>query len=132
MDELNHLRELVTEQAKRIQTQEEHIQELQEAVGRWRRQAKRAKPHFQYVQQRHERGQHYISVPVEGLPADTSLHEAQEYIRDHVLPLYHPYQYYNCYSSKRYGGWVTTLTKKDDVVNMNKKKANIDASSRPQ
>lgn len=94
------------------------VKNLQEAVGRWKREAQVREPRFEYVQQRHERGQHYISVPVEGLPSDTPLHEAQEHIRDHVLPKFYPYKYYNCYSSRRYGGWVVTMVREDKAVDM--------------
>jgi hypothetical protein len=82
------------------------------------REAEGKPPRFEYVQQRHERGHHYISVPVEGLPSDTPLHEAQEHIRARVLPKFHPYKYYNCYSSRRYSGWVVTLVREDRAVDM--------------
>ncbi|NHN33557.1 hypothetical protein [Paenibacillus agricola] len=94
------------------------VRNLQESVGRWKREAQGKPPRFEYVQQRHERGQHYISVPVESLPSDTPLHEAQEYIRDHVLPKFYPYKYYNCYSSRRYSGWVVTMVREDRDVDM--------------
>lgn len=103
---------------QRIIDLEQQVKNLQESVGRWRRMAQGAPPRFVYVSERHERGHHYISVPVEPLPADTPLHEAQEFIRDNIIPKFYPYRYYNCYSSKRYGGWVVTLMKEDRIIDM--------------
>jgi hypothetical protein len=37
-------------------------------TSRRKKEAKGKPPRFEYVQQRHERGHHYISIPVEGLP----------------------------------------------------------------
>jgi hypothetical protein len=121
MDQTNKLQQ-------RIADLEQQVKNLQESVGRWKRlaQEKGKGARFEYVQQRHERGNHYISVPVEGLPSDTPLHEAQEYIRAHVIPKFYPYRYYNCYSSKRYGGWVVTLVKEDRTVDMDEIPAPID------
>jgi hypothetical protein len=112
-DEIRKLQERITHL-------DQQNKNLQESVGRWKRlaQEKGNRLRFEYVQQRHERGQHFISIPVEGLPSDSPLHEAQDYIRIQVLPKFYPYRYYNCYSSRRYGGWVVTLAKEDKTVNM--------------
>jgi hypothetical protein len=111
MDEIRKLNDRITQL-------EQQNRDLQERVGRWRRKAQGASARFEYVAERHERGHHYISIPVEGLPTDTPLHEAQEFIRGHVLPQFYPYRYWNCYSSKRYGGWVVTLVKVDQTIDM--------------
>jgi hypothetical protein len=103
---------------QRMAHQEQQIKNLQESVGRWKRKAQETAPRFEYVSERHERGHHFISIPVEGLPSDVPLHEAQEYIRAHVLPKFYPYKYHNCYSSRRYGGWVVTLIKEDRTIDM--------------
>jgi hypothetical protein len=102
------------------------VRSLQESIGRWRRKAEDKAPRFVYVSERHERGNHYISIPVEGLPSDTPLHEAQEHIRNHVLPKFYPYKYYNCYSSRRYSGWVVTLVREDRSVDMDAGPASVD------
>ena len=111
---------------QRIAYIEQQNKTLQESVGRWRRKAEDKAPRFVYVSERHERGNHYISIPVEGLPSDTPLHEAQEHIRDHLLPKFYPYKYYNCYSSRRYSGWVVTLVREDRAVDMDAIPASTD------
>lgn len=103
---------------KRIADLEQQVKKLQESVGRWRRKAQAAEPRFEYVSERYERGHHYISIPVEGLPSDAPLHEAQEYIRFHILPKFYPYRYHNCYSSWRYGGWIVTMVQEDKTIDM--------------
>jgi hypothetical protein len=109
----------IQELQKRINDLEQQNKSLQESVGRWRRKAQEATPRFEYVSERHERGFHYISVPAEGLPSDEPLHEAQEYIRAHILPKFYPYQYHSCYTSRRFGGWVVTLCTQDTIIDMN-------------
>lgn len=103
---------------KRVADLQQQVRNLQESVGRWRQKAEESPPRFEYVSERHERGHHFISVPVAGLPSDMPLHETQEYIRAYILPRFYPYRYYNCYSSKRYGGWVATLVKEDRTIEM--------------
>lgn len=103
---------------RRIEDLERQVKHLQESVGKWRRKAQGSAPRFEYVAERHERGMHFISVPVTGAPADMTLHEIQKYVRLHVLPKFYPYRYWNVYTSKRYGGWVTTLIVDDNVVDM--------------
>lgn len=115
--------EILQERNRQLELQ---VRNLQEGIGRWRRKAEDKSPRIVYVSERHERGHHYISIPVEGLPSDTPLHEAQEYIRDHVLPKFHPYKYYNCYSSRRYSGWVVTLVREDKSVDMDAGPAPLD------
>ncbi|OAS13238.1 hypothetical protein [Paenibacillus oryzisoli] len=111
MDDTSKLQE-------RIAYLEQQNRNLQESIGRWRRKAQGSATRFVYASERHERGNHYISVPIEGLPADTPLHEAQVFMRNNVLPRFYPYKYWNCYSSKRYGGWVVTLVKEDRTIDM--------------
>jgi hypothetical protein len=105
---------------KRVSDLEQQVKNLQESVGRWKRlaQEKGKEVRFEYVQLRNERDYHYISVPVEGLPSDTPLHEAQEYIRLQVLPKFYLYRYYNCYSSRHYGGWVVTMMQEVRTIDM--------------
>lgn len=108
---------------------EQQNKSLQESVGRWRRKAQDAAPRFVYVSERHERGQHFISVPVKGLPADVPLHDAQEYIRAHILPKFYPYLYHNIYTSQRHGGWVVTLRIDDNLIDMSTLPATDDINS---
>lgn len=105
-------------QKRRIDDLECQVRHLQECVGKWRRKAQGAAARFEYVSERHERGMHFISIPVTDAPSDLTLHEIQEYLRDNVLPKYYPYRYYNVYTSKRFDGWVTTLVKEDDTIDM--------------
>jgi hypothetical protein len=102
----------------RIAELEGQVRHLQESVGKWRRKAQEAAPRFTYVSERHERGMHYISIPVADAPSDLTLHEIQQHVRDNLLPQYYPYRYYNVYTSKRHDGWVTTLVKEDNVIEM--------------
>jgi hypothetical protein len=108
----------VEKMLQRIAELESQVRGLQEAVGKWKRKAQGASRNFEYVAERHERGMHYISVPVTDAPSDLTLHEIQEHVRDHVLPKFYPYRYWNVYTSKRYGGWITTLVMNDDTVDM--------------
>jgi hypothetical protein len=101
----------------RIKQLELQVKRLQEAVGAWKRKANGAIA-FEYVSQRHEKGRHFIGVALPGLPADLDHHEVQEYVRDIVIPRYYPYEYHNIYSSKRFGGWVATLVRPDDMIDM--------------
>lgn len=103
---------------QRIHDLEQQVKGLQEAVGKWKRKAQGASRNFTYVSERHERGTHYIQVPVVGAPADLTLHEIQEYVRDNILPIFHSYKYFNVYTSKRLGGWITTLCKEDTTIQM--------------
>jgi hypothetical protein len=104
---------------KQIATMEKRIKSLQESVGRWRRKAQGAKGNFSFVSERHEHGKHYISISLPVVPADSTIHEVQKFIRHYIIPKYDPYRYWNVYSSKRLGGWVVTLWKEDHEVDMN-------------
>jgi hypothetical protein len=97
---------------------EKRIKSLQESVGRWKRKARGAKGNFTYVSERHEHGKHFISISVPNVPADSTIHDVQRFIRDYVLPKYYPYRYWSVYTSKKFGGWVVTLWKEDHTVNM--------------
>lgn len=94
-----------------------HVHELQEAIGRWRRMAQDKAPHPEYLKERHDHNVHFVDVIVSDIPADTPLHEAQRHMLATVIPEYYPYEYHACYRSKKYG-WVCTLTKYDDEVDM--------------
>jgi hypothetical protein len=112
---------------QRIAQLEDQVRRLQEGIGRWKRKANGVAPRFTYVSERHERGSHYISIPVEGLPGDAPLHEAQEYMRREVIPRFYPYKYSGCHTSKRYSGWVVTLVKSDNTVDMSDIPAPLDS-----
>lgn len=101
----------------RIRQLEQQVKRLQESVGTWKRKALGAIA-FNHVSERHEYGHHYIGVALPGLPADLDLHEVQLYVRDYVIPRCYPYKYHNLYSSKRFGGWVTTLVRPDKTIDM--------------
>jgi len=109
---------MIDEARQRISDLEDQVKRLQESVGKWKRKAMGASRNFTYVSERHERGTHYISVPVSGAPADLTIHEIQEYVREYVLPEFYPYRYWNVYTSKRMGRWVTTLYKEDTTIDM--------------
>jgi len=103
---------------KQIEMMEKRIKSLQESVGRWKRKARGAKGNFTYVSERHEHGRHFISVLVPNVPADSTIHEVQRFIRKYVLPKYYPYRYWSVYTSRKFGGWVVTLWKEDHTVDM--------------
>lgn len=98
----------------RLQTQ---VRSLQKAVGRWKRMAQGRAPRHEYLKERHDHDVHFIDVIVRDIPADTPLHEAQKHMLEIIIPDYHPYKYHACYRSKKYG-WVCTLSKYDDEVDM--------------
>ena len=81
MDDVNKLQ-------KQIEMMEKRIKSLQESVGRWKRKARGAKGNFTYVSERHEHGRHFISISVPNVPADSTIHEVQRFIRKYVLPKY--------------------------------------------
>ncbi|NRD77379.1 hypothetical protein HPT25_07685 [Bacillus sp. BRMEA1] len=94
-----------------------HIRNLQEAIGRWKRMAQDKAPRHEYLRERHDHDFHFIDVIVSDIPEDTPLHEAQKHMLETIIPKYHPYIYHACYRSKKYG-WVCTLSKYDDEVDM--------------
>jgi hypothetical protein len=96
-----------------------HIKNLQIAVGRWKRMAKDKDPKPEFLKERHDHDIHFIDVIVSGIPADTELHEAQRHMLATIIPEYSKkqYRYHACYRSRKYG-WVCTLSKPDDEVDM--------------
>lgn len=96
---------------------QDHIKYLQETVGRWKRMAQDKAPHPAYLKERHDHDVHFIDVIVSDIPSDTPLHDAQRHMLATIIPVYYPYKYHACYRSRKYG-WVCTLSKYDDEVDM--------------
>lgn len=111
---------LKTEKAaleREIDRLKKHVRDLQESVGRWKRQAQEQAPRPEYLKERHDHNVHFVDVIISDIPADTPLHEAQRHMLATIIPVYYPYQYHACYRSKKYG-WVCTLSKYDADVDM--------------
>lgn len=88
----------------------QHVRELQETVGRWRRMVQGRAPQPEYLKERHDQGRHFIDIVVNDIPADFPLRQALRHIKNTILPAYYPYQYHAAYRSKKYG-WVATFLK---------------------
>lgn len=94
----------------------EHVKELQEKIGRWKRLAKDKKQSPLFVRESHDQyGRHIIELNIRELPGDVPLNELLNHLKYEVLPKHYPYRYYSSYTSKKLNGWVVKLFKNHEV-----------------
>ncbi|WP_017754979.1 hypothetical protein [Calidifontibacillus oryziterrae] len=94
----------------------EHVKELQETVGRWKRKANEQNPRPVFLRESHDQySNHIIELIIEDLPGDAPLGELLNHLKFKVLPDHFPYKYYSAYTSKKAKGWVVKLYKTHKV-----------------
>src|SRR5690625_5139401 len=87
IDQENEKRTL---EIKRLQ---QHVKELQESVGSWRRKAQEKDPLRECIREGYGNGKHYKVYAVTDIPGDLPIQEVLKEIKEHFLPSVDPYAF---------------------------------------